>query len=77
MISKALSTGLLALLLLAGLPSCDQGDDPTEFSLTLRLSHVFSPNEELAKSIERVAERIDSHTDGHVRAFSKSCACSQ
>lgn len=35
-------------------------------SIKLRLSHVFNPNEELAKSIELVAERIYDQTNGDV-----------
>ena len=42
-------------------------DTTEEFSITLRLSHVFNPNEELAKSIELVAQRIEQKTDGAVR----------
>lgn len=36
-------------------------------SIKLRLSHVFNPNEELAKSIELVAERIYDKTNGNVQ----------
>jgi TRAP-type transport system periplasmic protein len=37
-----------------------------DFKITLRLSHVFSPKEELAQYIEIVAKRILQKTDGRV-----------
>lgn len=37
-----------------------------DFSITLRLSHVFSPEEQLTKSMDEVAERIREKTDGAV-----------
>ncbi|MEM0911560.1 MAG: C4-dicarboxylate TRAP transporter substrate-binding protein [Pseudomonadota bacterium] len=46
---------------------CTDNSNQTERLITLRLSHVFNPNEELAKSIERVAERIDEETQGAIK----------
>ena len=48
---------------------CQQDESDENFSITLRLSHVFNANEELAKSIELVAERINEKTDGAVRVL--------
>ena len=47
--------------------SCNQISNEKEYSITLRLSHVFNVNEELAQSIELVADRINTKTDGAVR----------
>ena len=41
--------------------------DSNDFKITLRLSHVFSPKEDLAQSIEKVAKRIMQKTQGEVR----------
>jgi len=49
------------------LSACQQQNSEEDFTITLRLSHVFNVNEELAKSIELVAERINTKTDGAVR----------
>ena len=49
------------------LSACQQDTSEQDFSITLRLSHVFNVNEELAQSIELVAERINQKTDGAVR----------
>ncbi|WP_412971273.1 C4-dicarboxylate TRAP transporter substrate-binding protein [Glaciecola sp. MF2-115] len=60
MLSVALSTFLFV-------SACSQNKTDAPFKITLRLSHVFNVNEELAKSIELVAERIENKTDGAVR----------
>lgn len=58
---KVTVVAILFLLLTA----CGKiGDD--EGAIKLRLSHVFNPNEELAISIELVAQRIYEKTNGNV-----------
>ncbi len=49
--------------------SCSQSSKEEEFSITLRLSHVFNVNEELAQSIELVAQRVEQKTNGAVRVL--------
>jgi len=61
---------LLALLCAAlFLSGCQKEKTEEDFTITLRLSHVFNVNEELARSIEKVAERINKKTDGAVRVL--------
>ena len=48
---------------------CKPNAAESEFTITLRLSHVFNVNEELAQSIELVADRITKKTDGAVRVL--------
>ena len=48
---------------------CKPNTAESEFTITLRLSHVFNVNEELAQSIELVADRITKKTDGAVRVL--------
>ncbi len=48
---------------------CQQDETDGNFTITLRLSHVFNVNEELAQSIELVAERINKKTAGAVRVL--------
>ena len=61
---------LLVLILTLGfIGGCNQGTEKDEFKITLRLSHVFSVNEELAQSIELVAQRINQKTNGAVRVL--------
>ena len=59
-------TSLASVILLSG---CQQEKTDDDFSITLRLSHVFNVNEELAQSIELVAERINQKTEGAVRVL--------
>lgn len=47
--------------------SCSQERSDQSFSITLRLSHVFNQNEELAKSIETVANQINSKSKGAIK----------
>jgi TRAP-type C4-dicarboxylate transport system substrate-binding protein len=49
--------------------SCQRDKTDEEFTITLRLSHVFNVNEELAQSIEKVANRINKKTNGAVRVL--------
>ena len=50
-----------------GIFGCSKNSSEDEFSITLRLSHVFNENEELAKSIESVAKRINEKSNGAIR----------
>lgn len=59
---KTIALIISSLLLIA----CEKMGDENR-SIKLRLSHVFNPNEELAKSIELVAERIYDKTNGNVQ----------
>jgi len=51
-------------------PAEEPADEPEEtdedYKLVLRLSHVFSPDEQLTKSMDLVAERILEKTDGAI-----------
>ena len=69
--SKIRSKWQLLIILAASflISSCNQSNSEKEFSITLRLSHVFNVNEELAQSIELVADRINSKTNGAVRVL--------
>ncbi len=60
---------LVLSLCLAGLSGCQKEKVGDEFEITLRLSHVFNVNEELAQSIELVAKRITEKTNGVVRVL--------
>ncbi len=57
------------LALISALSGCEKSPQEQDFQITLRLSHVFNVNEELSKSIERVAERINQKTNGAVRVL--------
>ena len=59
----------VAILSFFSLSSCENQQSSDDFSITLRLSHVFNVNEELAQSIELVAERINKKTNGAVRVL--------
>lgn len=60
---------LSALCCLVFISACQKDKTGQDFSITLRLSHVFNVNEELAQSIELVAERINQKTQGAVRVL--------
>ena len=49
------------------LTGCDQQSTDEDFHIVLRLSHVFSPKEDLAISLETVAARIFEQTGGAVK----------
>ena len=53
-------------------PSTDATDED-DYKLVLKLSHVFSPDEQLTKSMDWVAERIFEKTDGaiEIQTFSQ------
>ena len=58
----------MACLLLSGcLEKTEKKVNDSKFKITLRLSHVFSPKEELAQSMEKVAQRITSKSNGAIR----------
>ncbi len=68
--SKVLKRSCIAAITLVftlALVGCTEKKEVEDFSITLRLSHVFNSNEELAQSIELVADRITSKTNGKVR----------
>jgi len=58
---------LLILFLAIAAYGCARDSEQSERLITLRLSHVFNPNEELAKSIELVADRINEKSNGAIR----------
>jgi len=60
---------IAAIFLTTLIGGCQQQTENENFTITLRLSHVFSVNEELAQSVELVAERINQKTDGAVRVL--------
>ncbi len=53
---------LLGLFFLSGCESRDSG----EYSITLKLSHVFSPEEQLTKSMDAVTKSIKEKTKGAI-----------
>ena len=63
----ALATALISFCLLLG--ACGTDKTETDFSITLRLSHVFNVNEELAQSIELVSQRINEKSSGAVKVL--------
>ena len=70
MLRKTKYTILVALFSsITFISGCKPNSADNEFSITLRLSHVFNVNEELAQSIELVADRITKKTDGAVRVL--------
>lgn len=46
--------------------STESTESADDYKLVLKLSHVFSPDEQLYKSMEMVAERIYDKTDGAI-----------
>ena len=70
MFKKSTFGTFIALLIsIICVSACQQKTTDKNFNITLRLSHVFNVNEELAQSIELVAERINKKTDGAVRVL--------
>lgn len=53
-------------MLLWGPVGCNEQPSGDDFNIVLRLSHVFSPKEDLAVSIENVARKIFEKTNGAV-----------
>ncbi len=60
---------ILTLFCFAFLSGCQKDKTGEDFTITLRLSHVFNVSEELAQSIELVANRINQKTNGAVRVL--------
>lgn len=70
MLKKSKFGSLVALItFIAFSAGCQKEKEGEDFSITLRLSHVFNVNEELAQSIELVADRINTKTGGAVRVL--------
>lgn len=44
----------------------EAADDDDDYQITLKLSHVFQPDEQIYKSMELIGERITEKTDGHI-----------
>ena len=65
-IFRSLVCLLTSGLLLCGLFGCSKKSSDDDFKIVLRLSHVFSPKEDLAISMETVAQRIFQETNGAV-----------
>ena len=64
-------SAMMALTLVAGCGGDKKADDkkaakPADKKIVLKLSHVFSPDEQLYKSMELVAGRIKEKTQGRV-----------
>jgi TRAP-type C4-dicarboxylate transport system substrate-binding protein len=57
---------LAAGLLLCWLAGCAEKSSDDDFKIVLRLSHVFSPKEDLAISMETVAQKVLQKTHGAV-----------
>lgn len=57
---------LLPLILVNTVLGCSKKTSE-DFSITLRLSHVFSPKEDLTKSMDKVAKRVLEKTEGRVK----------
>lgn len=65
---KTLLKWIASSFLALSLTSCSP--KPTgEFQITLRLSHVFAPGEELTHFMQLVADRINRRTDGAVEVL--------
>lgn len=59
---------LLSISFIAGaITGCSRPASEDEFKIVLRLSHVFSPKEDLAISMETVAEKIFEKSNGAVK----------
>lgn len=56
-------------LVILNLAACTNESSDDDFSIVLRLSHVFSPKEELAISMEQVAAKIYEKTNGAVKVL--------
>jgi TRAP-type C4-dicarboxylate transport system substrate-binding protein len=63
----ALKYLLATSLIVAAMTGCSRPSSEDEFKIVLRLSHVFSPKEDLAISMETVAENIFEKTNGAVK----------
>ena len=61
-----MSVMMLALTGCGGSDKKDEKAAGSDKKVVLKLSHVFSPDEQLYKSMELVAERIKKKTNGRV-----------
>jgi TRAP-type C4-dicarboxylate transport system substrate-binding protein len=57
---------VLLLVILCLVTGCSEKKTDDEFKIVLRLSHVFSPKEDLAISMENVAKNVFEKTNGAV-----------
>ena len=58
---------LIVGFLLSGLVGCSEQASDDDFKITLRMSHVFSPKEDLAISLETAANNIFDKSNGAVK----------
>jgi TRAP-type C4-dicarboxylate transport system substrate-binding protein len=58
---------VLLLVILCLVTGCSEKKTDDEFKIVLRLSHVFSPKEDLAISMENVAKNVFEKTNGAVK----------
>lgn len=58
---------VLLLVILCLVMGCSEKKTDDEFKIVLRLSHVFSPKEDLAISMENVAKNVFEKTNGAVK----------
>ena len=58
---------VLLLVILGLVMGCSEKKTDDEFKIVLRLSHVFSPKEDLAISMENVAKNVFEKTNGAVK----------
>lgn len=58
---------VLLLVILCLVMGCSEKKTDDEFKIVLRLSHVFSPKEDLAISMENVAKNVVEKTNGAVK----------
>ena len=66
-ISKKVALLSILALMMLNLTACGKKNVSEEdYKLTLRLSHVFSPDEQLTKTMDLIAERIYEKTDGAI-----------
>ena len=57
----------ISVLMMLNLAACgNKNINDEDYKLTLRLSHVFSPDEQLTKTMDLIAERIYEKTDGAI-----------
>ncbi len=60
---------LLAMVMCLSLVACGGGSDAADdedFSITLKLSHVFAPNEQLTISVQQICDNVYERTGGAV-----------
>lgn len=58
---------LITIFLLSGLIGCGEQASDDDFKIVLRMSHVFSPKEDLAIALETAAQNIFDRSNGAVK----------